>query len=155
MLPLKRIAARDRRHAAIHEAGHVVMARHVGIECRGCSIVPSPPDDDLGKLWTGKTHFVSKPDDNAMRMIAVAGAVAEAVWKGEQFEPDDWYEPEQMSESDWSWAGSEPGNPSDVTMRAVQEAFDLFEPSRQVWAEVLETARGLIVESRQISIHTP
>ena len=39
---LRRVEARDRRMAAIHEAGHVVMARGVGLDVLGASLEKTP-----------------------------------------------------------------------------------------------------------------
>jgi hypothetical protein len=49
----RRISARDRRRAAVHEAGHLVMARHLGIVNLGAEIHKIQPRDIYEKEWIG------------------------------------------------------------------------------------------------------
>ena len=54
MLALHRINARDRRRAAAHEAGHIVIAQHFGVEVLGAAIWPVDRDDPLLEAtWSG------------------------------------------------------------------------------------------------------
>src|ERR1700721_3897527 len=80
MMPVKRVIARDRRRAAIHEAGHLVIAEHVGLRCGLARIFPNPePLAGLfEKTWLGQVSY--RPCQHVStikcRMVAVAGAVA-------------------------------------------------------------------------------
>ena len=90
--PLTRehISAIDRRRAAIHEAGHVVMARHIGLTNVSAWLeeMPDSADDILyEKLWIGHTTYLQsgiigkKLSDKKLAMFAVAGAVSECCWQ--------------------------------------------------------------------------
>jgi hypothetical protein len=94
----RRIEARDRRMAAIHEAGHVTMARHVGLETFPASL-ERIPDASISvpydKFWIGKTPYLTPESigrelsDTKLAMFGVAGAVAERCWDAESFEDDE------------------------------------------------------------------
>src|ERR1700756_1575715 len=82
-----RVSARDRRRAAVHEAGHEVMASHLGIWSVEAEIRKVEPRDNTEKEWVGSVRWLV--DGAAARkrmMVAVAGFVAEACWNGEVFE---------------------------------------------------------------------
>lgn len=67
----KRIAARDRRLAAIHEAGHILMARHLGAWFAFGHLTKNEPEGLDGgildqKLWIGQTtYYFHKPASRA------------------------------------------------------------------------------------------
>jgi hypothetical protein len=146
----KRILARERRSAAIHEAGHVVIARTLGFELLSAWIVPhdgEEPDDRtwIGRVQIGRPHEASEYD---RRMLGVAGAVAEHLWHGgwiEDYSPD-----EGMSESDWHLAGwSDPDDePDDVFLDAIEDVGRLFTRDGAGRQELIAEARRLIVASR-------
>jgi hypothetical protein len=77
-----RIAARDRRMVAIHEAGHVTVARHVGWVGVSAWLEKTPDPGICEKLWIGHTRYLSpsiinkKIYNKNIDMFAVAGAVA-------------------------------------------------------------------------------
>jgi len=57
----RRTLARDRRPAAIHEAGHVVVARQLGIEISSAWIAPNDgglPDE---RTWIGRVQMANAP----------------------------------------------------------------------------------------------
>jgi len=75
----RRIDARDRRLVAVHQAGHVVIAERIGVP-RGDAYIRRVPDPEPGGLsWCGFTPY-GCVDAEALRMVAVAGCIAEAVW---------------------------------------------------------------------------
>jgi hypothetical protein len=146
-----RIEARDRRNAAIHEAGHVVMARHVGVHVEWAEIWPNDHADEGEKAWIGRCRFHRpRPVSQArMAMIAVAGTIAEHVWdddcdflRAESEWP--WEEESIMSPSDWLLAGVDPGSPTPDFMRAVRKVIDLL--TGPLKPELYATARRLIVD---------
>lgn len=114
MLSPIKIAARDRRGAANHEAGHFVVATWAGMRNIGAWIGPRRTNDPLhDATWTGQ---MMRPDWDALsphrrRMVAMAGGMAEFLWRAESWElecfcAEDWLsEPEVMSPSDWFHAG--------------------------------------------------
>jgi hypothetical protein len=113
---LKRIEARDRRRAAVHEAGHHVMARYRGM-CEVDSWIERVGDPTpYEKSWVGHCSY-RNPHPEAHQhdvMIGVAGVIAAALWDaGNDLEQmDDLYDllddPYCMSASDWSLAGLSP-----------------------------------------------
>lgn len=145
---LKHHAALDRRRAAIHEAGHVVMAQHVGIRTGGAYVFPSLTTDPIcEKQWRGQCVWSGKArSKRALRMFAVAGIVAECVWDGDPCWESS--QLENMSPTDWAGTGCEPDAPSRALMIDAERVFDLFDKSGPLWPKVLTTARGLIVASR-------
>jgi hypothetical protein len=111
-----RVISRDRRMAAIHEAGHMVVASSFGVLCQAW-IVPVLGSERWQKMWVGQCCFSGKkPTKQHQRMIAVAGAVAEACWQDRMIwdvaDEWDWYDPDVMSESDWRFAGCLVGEPT-------------------------------------------
>jgi hypothetical protein len=76
-IPMKliRISARDRRMAAIHEAGHIVMARKLGLPLSSAWIVPNGDGGLEENFWTGRVrlalwHTTTKPTKRRRRMSA-------------------------------------------------------------------------------------
>jgi hypothetical protein len=161
MLTTTEEAARDRRMAAIHEAGHMVAARRRRVEAYAI-IWPNDTGDPFIKTWLGRAAFgrgVDRASDGTHRFIGVAGAVAEFCWlearNGDEADIDcvwTWEDPEVMSPSDWRFARAEPGEPDPRFMRAVERVYAEFNPrDGALWQEVCRVARGLIVESRKRS----
>jgi len=170
-LSARRVSARDRRRAAIHEGGHVVVARHLGILGIGAEIRKFQSRDFTRRQWGGSFTFVeqevvlvaSEPATVKVRrapkykmrrapkyklmLVAVAGAVAEACWCRETFDDtyDTWYEPSVMSETDWDHAGCAPGEPSKQLWDSVEEAFQLLNRSDgKLWNDLVRESRHLI-----------
>ncbi len=149
------IVARDRRLAAIHEAGHKVIAESFGACCQAL-IFPHFHGGPSQKTWLGKCFRLPKQlSKQQERMIAVAGAVAEAYWQDRDIwdvaEEIDWYEPAVMSQSDWHLGGCAVGEPSTRLFTAIQEVAVLLRPDGgPLWSSLLRTARELIVASREI-----
>jgi hypothetical protein len=152
-LDLKRIMARDRRLAAIHEAGHVTMARHLGalFAVAWLEKAAGTADSDVRfeKLWTGHTnyYFHKTPSRRKIAMFAVAGAVAEHCWQRISFDDalDSWDEPEVMSESDWAGTGCTPGEPSSNLLRIIEHTFSLFDSETGIlWPALIKEARWLM-----------
>lgn len=144
-----RIEAWDRRKAAVHEAGHVVVARHLGMYASHAILWKNqrPAADD--KLWLGRAFIGPRMESLApdqVRMIAVAGAVAEEVWShGTMDCPEDFFMwPEAMSAADWAMAGYEPGCLDDGGLDAVEHVAVLLTPGGELWPRLVEEARRLI-----------
>ena len=78
-----RIEARDRRLAAIHEAGHAVVARHMRVTAFNPEIWRNPDAGKNEKTWLGNIRIERSPRTSRahMAMIAVAGAIAEHGWE--------------------------------------------------------------------------
>jgi hypothetical protein len=155
MPSLKQIIARDRRFAAIHEAGHVIMARHLGALVASAWLEKTGHSDVLfQRQWIGHTscHFNKPLSRRKKIMFAVAGAVAEKCWERIPFDEtvDDWYEPNVMSESDWAGTGCTAGNPSSELWGVIDHVFSLFDPETgRLWPELIKEARNLIVKTRK------
>jgi hypothetical protein len=152
-LARSRVSARDRRRAAVHEAGHVVVARHLGIVTLQAEIRKIEPQDFTEKQWVGSVQCMTRGVvASKCRVVAVAGLVAEACWDGGIFyELYDALEfsPEDMSQSDWDLSGCPPGEPSKQFWDAMEQAFDLLNrETGKLWNALLMEARCLIVRSR-------
>lgn len=152
----KRIAARDRRIAAIHEAGHVTMARHVGLTDVSAWLEETRDPGEYDKLWIGHTRYpspsISRISRRKLAMFAVAGTVAELCWQRETFAEtldfDMWLEPETMSESDWAGCDCEPGNPSPQLLKIIKTVFLLFDrEAGKLWPDVVSEARSQMKNS--------
>jgi hypothetical protein len=145
-----RVAARSRRRSAIHEAGHAVVARHLGVAVISCWIAV---DNDAklglrGISWRGNTKTFGAATKTANRLIAVAGAAAENCWSGE-FKAIDvpWdLDDSSMSYSDWAGTGCEPGEPDRECLKAFDRVTGLLCRGRPLWNELLLTARTLIMD---------
>jgi hypothetical protein len=152
---IRRIAL-DRLTTAIHEAGHTVIARHVGI--LGRDVIRPNKDWSLGdsdyKSWYG--NF--RPDrlsitPSKRRIISIAGLVAELAWRGSTVEEDPWaiealIYPDCMSESDWQGTGCEPGDWDRKLESAFVKALGLLQRGGPLWPKLIRTARSLISDSR-------
>jgi hypothetical protein len=144
------IVARDRRMAAVHEAGHIVVGRHVGLTLSSAWIAPNdgPPMEE--KTWIGRVQFITGLDHlNSLERCRVgcAGAAAELCWSGEYIDPFYWDDPEIMSPSDWRLCDCEPGEPAQVCIEAIYDLRCLL-PGGPMWREILQEARRLIVDCR-------
>src|ERR1019366_2958565 len=162
--PLTRehISEIERRRAAIHEAGHVVMARHIGLTNVSAWLeeMPDSADDIYEKLWIGHTTYLKsgiigkKLSDKKLAMFAVAGAVSECCWQRNSYDEtldyDTWYDADTMSESDWGGCRCEPGDPSPQLLSTIEAVFLLFDrETGKLWPALLSESLRLIVTSRR------
>jgi len=159
-----RVEALDRREAAVHEAGHVVIARHVGADVLWAYITRTSNPGPDEKTWIGQAR-IERLEGRRRVMIGVAGAVAEYVWNGERDDLRDeegWWDTAIMSPTDWLDAGVGPGDePFGITrgpgaaafFRTINKVIHLLEgPLR---AELFATSRRLIVASRWTTSRAP
>jgi hypothetical protein len=147
MISLARIKARDRRQAAVHEAGHYVVAWHFRIPVSTWITPNDTSDPRATRTWLGRAQIqlVGKRRLSAIRqaMIGVAGAVAEDVWEsrtrpGEFLDVNlflDVLEPASMSPTDWEMTGCQPGEPNPKFCRAVEQTWELLDG--ELWAPLL------------------
>jgi hypothetical protein len=147
--------AYDRRLSAIHEAGHVIMAVYLGYTASAWIHTNETRDPLAEKTWLGHATVPDRPracDHPHNRMIAVAGMVAERLWKNghdeEYAEPYGWedilWDEECMSFSDWWNADCEPGEPDGGLYDVVAEVAGLF--MGDLWSDLTDTARVLMTE---------
>jgi len=151
----KRLSAWDRRLAAIHEAGHVTMARYVGLIVTSAWLEETREGGIYEKFWIGHTSymlpFISKKriSRKKMSMFAVAGTVAERCWHREAFDYDLWFDAYAMSDSDWAGCDCEPGDPPPQLLEIIKTVFSLFDrEAGELWPAVVIEARSLIKDSR-------
>jgi hypothetical protein len=153
---VRRFRARDRHILAIHEAGHFVVARHVGVRSPGAAIWES----GLGRCsLEGATHIppadLERLTDDQVVMIAVAGGVAE-MWWANRFAPAIAGAKEflvgsvaSMSIGDWQFAPASPVAPHPQIVRAASAVGDLMRPdSGEAWADVVSVAVVLRIHGR-------
>ena len=55
-----------------------------------------------------------------------------------------------MSGADWAGCGCTPGRPTRQLFKTIEEAFTLLDRESELWLKLLEEARCLIVDSRQV-----
>jgi hypothetical protein len=157
----RRTQARDRRTAAAHEAGHVVIARWAGVSQAGANIWPSGEDADpvFDKSWIGRA-FLSRAQLLRLsrirrRMIGVAGVVGEHVWNhgaADILDQIDLEDPDSMSPSDWDLAGCIPGEPDRALWQAAARVGDLInQGAGPLWPAFVVEARALILASREFT----
>jgi hypothetical protein len=152
----KRVFAMDRRMAAIHEGGHLVIARMLKLPVLDAWIAPTTNNYPWGinRTWTGQVvlgPFIKKKyTKSKKRLIGVAGVVAEQRWCGADPSDDvDWHDPHITSESDWEDIGCDPGEPNDACFNAInQVAVLLARDAGPLWPSLIEVARCLIIRSR-------
>ena len=146
----KRVMARDRRLAAVHEAGHVVVAARFGLYAASAWIsrAESPMPDE--RAWIGRVQFPGLDHLSSLerRMLGCAGAAAELRWQHEDIHPDHGIEADRMSESDWRLAGCPLGEPDDMCLEALEELQYLLSEDGPLWSDLLRQARQLIVDAR-------
>lgn len=154
-----RIEARDRRTAAVHEAGHLVMARHFHVVSdedaadlfSRARIWRSATMDSLSeKTWIGQCRGLGlrSLSQTQRRMFGIAGYVAETMWRDEWFDDDmdmtlSGYD--CLSDTDKRACGPL-GEPLERAARRVGKLFD--RDTGKLWPDVLRVARQLIVASR-------
>jgi hypothetical protein len=151
-----RTKARDRRAAAVHEAGHVVVCRWAGLNATA-KIWPLAEGNQIERSWGGQTFMGERfPRLSRIRrqMVAAAGPVAERFWRDRTLDLAELIERvdtnlEFMSESDWHHFESGPGHLDRAAIRALERVFGLLHPqSGALWQEVCATSRELIVIRR-------
>ncbi|MCK8788254.1 hypothetical protein M0638_28285 [Roseomonas sp. NAR14] len=158
--PLKahRLMANDRRRSAVHEAGHYVVAHHVGLRNVRAQIFRRSERNVLEEpTWGGNCGVpwmpLSRLSDRRRIMFSVAGAVAEQAWddyRGRErldelcFE-DLLIEPDAMSATDWDGCGCLPGEPNLKLVRCAEQVAELLTPhGGALWPLLLQTSRSLI-----------
>ena len=156
MLALHRINARDRRRAAAHEAGHIVVAQHFGIAVLGAAIWPVNREDPLLEAtWSGQISVFRGSDNrpDVWRAIGIAGTVAEAIWFDRDGQADlelfwdfAFDEVAAMSPSDWRLCCAEPEIDSEELETAAADVAGLL--LGELRETLIKTARRLIIEAR-------
>ena len=145
-LTTAKLYAKDRRMAAMHEAGHMVIARWAGIRPVGAWICQKAEVPDLelkgfGGQCVYYTHHLARLSQIRRMMIGVAGAMAEAVWENKFinesiYAPDVLYLGDAMSDTDWP-EGTSPDEWPVKLERASEKVVDLLENElRQDWLDV-------------------
>lgn len=150
---MKRIEAIDRRRAAIHEAGHLVVAASFGHYPSSAWIARADVADLKNeRLWHGRVQFLTLDRLDALqrRMVGCAGAVAELSWCREDVEPTIWGELDLMSPSDWKLCGVV--QLDGLCVEALERLQYLLSEGGPLWNGMLRQARRLIVEARQIRV---
>jgi hypothetical protein len=148
---VRRIQARGRRMAAIHEAGHVIVAREHGAEAYAYIVRRVDGDPRTDKVWAGQCRFrCSATGRHGQRLISLAGFAAEMVWRGLDAEGFDimMSDPVAMSATDWQRAGvSDLTALSDVDdlARAYDDVLQILHDN---WPDVLVQARALIEDAK-------
>jgi hypothetical protein len=149
--------AYDQEKAAVHEAGHLVVALHVfasnfiSIRHLKAQIYRVPGGTRSGCTWNGDfvVHGLDLLPPEERAKIGVAGVVAVTRWRGTSVQDLDFKNPDTMSLRDWDTCGCEPGESSEALMRAADAVFASLDPASDYWADVLKEARRLIAAQHQ------
>ena len=143
-----RIEAHDRRTVAAHEAGHIVTARHFGVQIPDARVwrKTSIGTAATGSMWTGEVRFIIADVERLLfgqrRLIACAGIAAEVEWFGCDID----VLLRSMSSADRKAARLKPGADPSVLRRATIRAARLLAgPLRPAW---IATMRTLILTGR-------
>lgn len=151
----RHLQAWDRRLASIHEAGHLVVAGHLGIKSAEAWIAPvnNASAGDM-KTWIGQCGFLAgqrRMSNIGWMKIAVAGHVAEQCWQYRDeagafpiFWEDGLGDPEAMSPADWAMADHTPGGPSGKLVRACEAVERVLMPGACLWPALLATSRHFL-----------
>jgi hypothetical protein len=127
---LQTISDNDARDSAVHEAGHAVVARHLGSDDVTAYIERTGTTNPLlEKAWIGqcRSHTLGLSDLDKRR-IGIAGWAALYV----EHDPDTYYvmddltDPNAMSPSDWSQVGVPPGDPDGEVEKLAEEIIGLL-----------------------------
>jgi hypothetical protein len=96
-----------------------VIAHHVGARVEWAEISRNDPADEGENAWIDRCRFYwpHRISRSRMAMVAVAGAIAEHVWRDDaDFLENEgewaWHEEAIMSPTDWDMAGCAPGEPT-------------------------------------------
>ena len=150
-----RVEARDRRNAAIHEAGHLVVGQHFGVRSGSAWLVRHGHVSDWEKTWTGQHQALRREldrlSDRRQMCIGVAGIVAENVWCFKDLQetvlPDyanELREPNAMSATDWKSTFHESGEPTWKLIQVCEEVHTLLTRGGRLWSPLLTESRNLI-----------
>ncbi|WP_159351362.1 hypothetical protein [Roseomonas harenae] len=160
-----RIILRDRRREAVHQAGHVVVARHYGATNTVAWIArrTGPVDFLLECTWHGGFRLAKEGLTRVqITDIGLAGVAAEVAWdsitneRSSGFLPLDWTDwynvtnyTETLGPADLSLAGRyEHGREDALVEDVIRLAAMLREQFRTA---LVKEARALIVANRQIA----
>lgn len=154
-----RIKAYDRRLAAIHEAGHAVIAVSLGYTADAWIYPNETAEPMVEKTWLGHVTVHDRPrscDHPHNRMVAVAGMVAETLWKNGHDEdyaaPYGWedylFDEDCMSFSDWWNADCEPGQPDEDLFDIVAEVARLLMGDN--WPSLLRMSRVMMGDPERV-----
>lgn len=154
-----RMEAYDRRLAAIHEAGHALIAIHLGYKAHAWIHRNETADPLREKTWLGHMtvhNLPTEPGHPHVRMVAVAGMVGETLWKcghdEEYAEPWGWedylLDEASMSPSDWRLSGCVPGEPDDDLFHVVAQVGALF--MGESWPKLNTMSRRLMCDTKPL-----
>jgi hypothetical protein len=164
MLKLKkdprRIDAWFRRKAALHAAGHHVIAEHFGL--RPVARMSRNEAVDYDNMLTSderpsrapvsiRSRDLAALSDRERFMYAAAGYVAEQAWdihhgRDEFFNhPGDWDLTDDFPADDWQLAGVEPGEQTEEFCEAVGAVEDLLTPrTGPLWGALCRATCALL-----------
>ena len=151
---LRRIEAKDRRRASIHEAGHFIVASSLGLKEVEAWITPTGATPSIDEaVWVGQCGFRAARRLSALghMKIAVAGFVAEQCWlsrnEADAFPicwDDSLWDGWAMSPADCAMARHAPGEPSSKLVRACEAVEAALMPGGQFWPALLSSSRQLM-----------
>lgn len=159
-----RIIAHDRRRTAMHEAAHALIASYLGYRAEAWIYRNEVEDLLASKAWLGHMSFYNAPEAPGhphLRMIAVAGMVAEFLWESSDNEdctdPGFWadlmLDPDCMSAADWRLSDCDPGEPDDDLPDVIVHVADLL--AGDLWPSLTRMSRILMSDTESIHSFQP
>ena len=155
-VPSAREQAKDRKRAAIHEAGHVVVAQALGIKVASARIWRFDTGSIAEHCWRGQVAFDFRDHEeytpagrSKVRAIAFAGSVAEYIYESHsEPDPDCWsLDPDIMSPTDWEMARCKPCQLDNAAIKSIFRASYFLAYDGARWSKLLASARQLIIEA--------
>jgi hypothetical protein len=149
-MSLIQIWAHDRQKAAVHEAGHVVIARMLNINAHAVIYYLFDNNNPRYEMtWGGQTQTdLAGAGRRKRSMVGVAGLVAELCWRGECMDDTCWLLSGIMSESDWKTTGCVPGVPDEYCLEAIFAVTKVLEPGASQRDNLVKVARGFIISAK-------
>lgn len=137
-----RAYALNRRLVAVHEAGHVIIAHHFGVE--GFGMIWRERE-----YWDGASFIPTVWDLPAdqRRIVGIAGAAATLLWL--KIPAHQFFSTKLASRSDWELISRVRGRNGAMIREAVDSALAMLDLERKA---LLAMARQIIIESRS---HSP
>jgi hypothetical protein len=138
---------------AVHEAGHLVVARHFQ-DARPYFGMRPALTAQIFRENTANGNITWRGDFNYLRfdvsplqktMIGVAGVIAVTLWRGNSVAELDWENPQTMSTKDWNECGWTPGKPGPELGEVVSTVTALLaRDTGLLWPALRQTITRLI-----------
>lgn len=142
-MTVQEIEHTDRRRSAIHECGHIIVARHYGLQA-SATIWRHYPDNPIEeRFWCGSTRYQRPLTSRHSRRIAIAGVVAELM---DGLYDEEWELEEALANSYYCdpWSASDFEGAQGWTGKDFHAVYMIL---RRNWSRLNKEAESLIAEA--------